>query len=90
MKMTYTIKEFADRVGKSPNLIYRRLTERPRRYIVRFARKEGERWVFDANKVEAAIEEQESLITKTKPEELVDEDTARSYFKNGFRPCGKE
>jgi hypothetical protein len=64
--MTYTVKEMSQIVGRSPNLIYRRLTEDPKRYIVRFAHKEGGGWVFDKVQVDEAIKNGESIITREK------------------------
>jgi hypothetical protein len=60
----YSVRQIAQLTGKSANLIYRRLTERPKRYIVRHARKEGERWVFDRTLVDEAITRGESIIAK--------------------------
>ena len=61
---TYMLNEFASLVGKSANLCYRRLTEQPPRYRIRFARREGGRWVFDRQQVDAAIARNESLIVR--------------------------
>ncbi|OGJ86575.1 MAG: hypothetical protein A2487_13550 [Candidatus Raymondbacteria bacterium RifOxyC12_full_50_8] len=85
-KFTYTIREMAQIVGKSENLIYRRLTEKNSKYLIRFARKEGDRWVFQREAVDKAIEKGESIISK-KP---VARARAESYICSGSVPCGKE
>src|SRR5271157_246359 len=84
----YSFSEFAALTGKSCNLIYRRLTEKPQRYAVRFARKEGERWVFDRQRVDAAIAADESLIIRKNSLEAIDQETALKYISGGFRSCG--
>jgi len=89
-KRAYSLKEVAALTGKSSNLIYRRLSENPRRYFVRFARREGERWVFDRASVDAAIAAGESLIVKTTSANAIDRNTAINYILGGFRSCGKE
>jgi hypothetical protein len=86
----YSIKEYAALTGKSCNLIYRRLTEKPNRFIVRFARREGERWVFDRKCVDAAIAAGESLIVRRTSIAAVDQATAIKYISGGFRSCGQE
>ena len=92
MNKTYSIKQFAELVGKSRHLIYRRLTEKPRKYVVRFARKEGETWVFSRELVDKAIQCNESLITRAKKHNSIDLETALSYFlkNNESESCGKE
>jgi hypothetical protein len=60
----YNIQEISEFTGKSVNLIYRRLTENPRRYEIRFARKEGERWMFYKKFIDEAIAKNEPLIRK--------------------------
>ena len=77
---TYTLKEFALRVGKSANLIYRRLTEEPPRYRIRFARREGGRWVFDRQQVDAAIAKNESLIVRMAELPEVTAEAAMRFF----------
>jgi hypothetical protein len=86
----YSLKEFAALTGKSCNLIYRRLTEKPQRYYVRFSRREGERWVFDRKSVDTAIAAGESLIVRKSSAIAVDRETAIKYFSSRFRSCGKE
>jgi len=86
----YSLSEFAALTGKSCNLIYRRLTEKPQRYAVRFARREGERWVFDRRSVDAAITAGESLIIRKNSLGAIDRETALKYITGGFRSCGKE
>lgn len=90
MKRAYSLKDFAALTGKSPNLIYRRLTEKPQRYTVRFARREGERWVFDRKNVDAAVAANQSLIVRKNRSTAVDQETAIKYISGEFRPCGKE
>jgi predicted DNA-binding transcriptional regulator AlpA len=84
---TYTLKEFANLTGKSQALIYRRLSEQPTRFIIRFARKEGDRWVFDRKSVDNVIAAGESLIIPKN--RAVDRDAALKYISNRFRSCGK-
>lgn len=78
--MVYRIKQIAEITGKSENLIYRRLTERPKRYIVRFGRKEGAHWVFDRKKVDEAISRDESIIVPANSFLAIDDKTALDYF----------
>jgi hypothetical protein len=77
---TYDLKGFALRVRKSSNLIYRRLTEKPPRYCVRFARREGGRWVWDRQKVDAAIEANESLIVRLDRANVLTDEAALKYL----------
>jgi hypothetical protein len=86
----YSIKEIAALTGKSCNLIYRRLTEKQKRYTVRFARREGDRWVFDKESVDSAIAAGESIIVKRSGISAVDQETAIKYISGQFRSCGKE
>ena len=90
MNKTYTTKQFSELVGKSRHLIYRRLTEKPRKYVIRFARKEGETWVFDRQKVDDAIQNDESLIIRVGKNKSVDINEALTYFINEAKSCGKE
>jgi hypothetical protein len=90
MKKTYTVKQLSNLVGKSRNLIYRRLTEKPRKYIVKFARKEGETWVFDRQKVDNAIQMNESLIIRADNHKAIDINEALTYFIKEAKSCGKE
>jgi len=85
----YDIKNIAGLTGKSKNLVYRRLTERPRRYTVRFARKEGARWVFDRKKVDEAISRDESLIVPNDCLNVIDDKTAIDYFLGESGSCGR-
>lgn len=82
---TYTVADVAGLVGKSTNLLYRRLTEKPQRYTAKFARKEGERWVFDRGLVDSAIARGESLITRATSHTLVDTTAAAAYFSGESR-----
>lgn len=84
---TYNLKEFATLTGKSQALIYRRLTEQPPRFTVRFARKEGARWVFNQKCVDDAIAAGESLIVHQK--NSIDQEAVFRYITNRFRSCGK-
>lgn len=84
----YTLHEFALLTGKSQNLIYRRLTEKPTRFTIRFARKEGGRWVFDRKSVDDAVAAGESLIIPQ--QKNIDQDAVFQYITNRFRSCGKE
>lgn len=76
----YTVKGFAALVGKSPNLLYRRLTEQPPRYRIRFARREGGRWVWDRQQVDAAIARNESLIVRIEALPEVTAEAAMRFF----------
>ncbi len=87
-KQTYTLNEFALKTGKSSALVYRRLTEKPMRYKVRFARKEGDRWIFDRQSVDDAIAAGESLIVRVC--RTIDQKTVFTYINNRFRSCGKD
>ena len=89
-KLVYTVGELANLVGKSANLIYRRLTEKEPRYVVRFARREGDRWVFDKNQVDSAIQKGESIIIKRTSPKIIDSATALRYLNRRSRSCGKE
>jgi hypothetical protein len=90
LKLAYSISDIARLTGKSCNLLYRRLTEDPKKYVIRFARREGERWVFDRKSVDAALAEGLSLIVRVGSPEVIDSATALSYIKGRFKSCGKE
>lgn len=60
----YTVKEMAQLLKKSENLIYRRLTELPRRYYIKGAHKEGNTWRFNRKKIDQSIEEGGSVLCK--------------------------
>jgi hypothetical protein len=83
--MTYTIQQVAAMLGKSENLLYRRLTEKLKRYEIRYVRKEGGRWVFDKQKVDQAIANGESIIVRIG----VDIDKVLHYFSGESRSCGR-
>lgn len=85
-KFNYTIREVAQLVGKSENLIYRRLTEKSSKYTVQFARKEGDRWVFHKEFVDKAIECGNSIIVK----KSVDKKPLENYIIGGSTSCRKE
>jgi hypothetical protein len=87
-KKCYSIHEMALLLGKSDNLIYRRLTEKPQKYVVRYARKEGDRWVFDKSLVDDAIRKSESIIRRIKDTVLSDE-RFFSIFNRESRSCGR-
>ena len=86
----YTLKQFAMLVGKSKNLLHRRLTEKPKRYAVRFARKEGYRWVFDRKLVDSAIANGESIVVRSNSAIAIDNDRALSYLVNESKSCGED
>ncbi len=69
-RQTYTISEVAAIIGKSENLIYRKLTEKNSKYTVRFVRKEGDRWVFNRKMVDDAVGNGESVVVKKKLKSL--------------------
>jgi hypothetical protein len=77
---TYDLKTVALLTRKSANLIYRRLTEKPQRYCVRFARREGGRWVWDRQKVDTAIEANESLIVRRDRANALTDEAALKYL----------
>jgi hypothetical protein len=85
-RQTYTISEVAAIIGKSENLIYRRLTEKNSKYTVRFVRKEGDRWVFNRKMVDDAISKSESIVVKKTIEKL----SPNHYIYGGNISCGKE
>jgi len=85
--MVYTVKEISQLTGKSEHLIYRRLTEKPKRYHVRFSRKEGESWVFDKKLVDDAIAHGESIIIRACAIETIDDTTAVNYFLGETVSC---
>lgn len=64
---TYSLEEVARIIGKSPALLYRRLTEKNSQYRLRFARREGRQWVFPRAEVDAAVHNGESLLVKLPP-----------------------
>ena len=89
-KGTYSVKDIGNLTGKSDNLIYRRLTETPRKYTVRFARKEGKTWVFNRILVDEAIQRGESIIIPVEAPDFIDENTAIHYFSGRVKgSCGK-
>jgi hypothetical protein len=81
MEKIYTLKELATLVGKSSNLIHRRLTENPRRYVVRYARREGGRWIWDREKVDHAIDRGEAIIIPAENHEVSSEEALRFFVK---------
>jgi len=89
-KSIYTVREISELTGKSENLIYRRLTEKPKKYLVRFARKEGERWVFNKKLVDEAIANGESIIVRADAADCIDDDTVVNYFSGKSKSCGKK
>jgi hypothetical protein len=86
---TYSLNELAPLVCKSANLIYRRLTEKPPRYRVRFARREGGRWVWDRKQVDEAIAKGESIIIPVDSPKTIDDDAAIAYFMGESMSCGR-
>jgi hypothetical protein len=89
---TYTVKDIALLTNKSENLIYRRLTETPRKYQIRFARREGERWVFNKAQVDQAIASGQSIIIKSPCDSGLDKRAVLNYIYRQSKsvPCGKE
>lgn len=85
----YSLNEIALLVRKSANLIYRRLTEKPPRYRVRFARREGGRWVWDRKLVDAAIARGESIIVPVDSPQTIDDASAIAYFMGESGSCGR-
>lgn len=88
-QQSYTLKDISKITGKSCNLIYRRLTETPTKYLVRFARREGERWVFDKKIVDDAIKAGTSLIVRANSPTAIDPTDALRRFSGRPRPGGK-
>jgi len=62
----YSLNDLARIIGKSPALLYRRLTEKSPQYVIKFARKQGASWLFSKEAVDAAIAKGENLILKVK------------------------
>jgi len=60
----YSLREFAKIIGKSPNLLHRRLTEKPKRYEISCAIKVGGEWRFSRSLVDQAVETNEPLYVK--------------------------
>ena len=88
-KQVYDVQELSLITGKSANLIYRRLTEKDSKYRVKYARKEGDRWVFDKDQIDKAIQNGESIIVKKGSLQVFDTATALKYLKGRSRSCGK-
>ena len=68
----YTLNEFAELIGRKPNTIYNRLTERPQKVTVRFAQWDGARWNFPKRKVDTALAHGEPLIKPLALAEVLD------------------
>jgi hypothetical protein len=88
-RLVYNINDVARLTGKSENLIYRRLTESPKKYVVRFARKEGKSWVFNRELVDNAVRAGESIIIPVGSAALIDESNVIRYLFQGSESCGK-
>jgi len=62
----YSLAEMAQLLGKSANVLYRRLTEKPKRYVLKFSVKVGNEWKFNKKLVDEAIDKNEPIYSRLK------------------------
>lgn len=74
----YSVKELAGILGCSTDLIYRRLSEKPKRFLVKGATKCGS-WKFSKHVIDSCIENGEPIIQRV---DIITDDniqTVRQY-----------
>jgi len=91
----YSLNDLARIIGKSPALLYRRLTETPQKYLVRFAHQEGRSWLFPKDEIDDAVAAGESILIRNpyiEPEPCLLEtegDMSKRKFPQNIRKHGE-